>query len=115
MELQKELLVLQSHSKEDVSKYDVRIEKYEADIKRYEEEKATIKGKAEAFEKSRDDCQVHGAQFSFAVILLQVTILLSSIAGLLKKKPVWYLSLVIGVVGIVFFMDGFFLFLKTLL
>jgi hypothetical protein len=115
MELQKELLAMQSHSKEDLSKYDERIAHYEAEIKRYEEEKAVIKGKAEAFEKDRDACQVHGSQFGLAVIFLQVTILLSSIAGLLKKKPVWYLSLGIGVIGIVFFMDGFFLFLKTFL
>jgi hypothetical protein len=114
MELQRELLTLETHSKEDLSKYDTRISKYETDIKRYEEEKTTIKAKAEAFEKDRDACQEHGKQFGLAVIFLQVTILLSSIAGLLKKKPVWYLSLVIGVVGIVFFMDGFFLFLKTL-
>jgi len=115
MELQKELLALQSHSKEDLSKYDSRIAKYETDIKRYEEEKAAIKAKANAFEKDRDACQEHGSQFGIAVIFLQVTILLSSIAGLLKKKPVWYLSLGIGVIGIVFFMDGFFLFLKNLL
>jgi hypothetical protein len=115
LELQKEILSLESHSKEDLSKYDARIAHYEAEIKRYEEEKAAIKIKAEAFIKDRDDCQEHGKQFGLAVIFLQVTILLSSIAALLKKKPVWYLSLGIGVFGIVFFMDGFFLFLKTFL
>ena len=76
-------------------------------------QKATEDGKAEAFEKARDECQTHGSQFGLAVIFLQVTILLSSIAGLLKKKPVWYLSLVVGAVGILFFLDGFFLFLKV--
>lgn len=115
LELQKELLTVASHAKEDLSKYDERIAHYEAEVKRYEEEKAAIKAKAEAFEKGRNDCQEHSKQFGLAVIFLQVTILLSSIAGLLKKKPVWYLSLGIGLVGLIFFADGFFLFLKTLL
>jgi hypothetical protein len=115
LELQKELLSIETHSKDDLSKYDDKIAKYDQEIKRYEEEKAAIKAKAETFEKDRNDCQEHGGQFGLAVIFLQVTILLSSIAGLLKKKPVWYLSLGIGVIGIVFFMDGFFLFLKTFL
>ena len=115
LELQKELLSIESHSKEDLSKYDAKIALYKEQIKRYDEEKAGIKAKAEAFEKDRNDCQEHGSQFGIAVIFLQVTILLSSIAGLLKKKPVWYLSLGIGVIGLVFFIDGFFLFLKTFL
>lgn len=115
LELQKELLSIESHSKEDLSKYDAKIALYKEQIKRYDEEKAGIKAKAEAFEKDRNDCQEHGSQFGIAVIFLQVTILLSSIAGLLKKKPVWYLSLGIGIIGIVFFIDGFFLFLKAFL
>ena len=113
LELQKELLSVETHSKEDLSKYDAKITLYEEEIKRYEVEKAAIKSKAEAFEKDRDACQEHGGQFGLAVIFLQVTILLSSIAGLLKKKPVWYLSLGIGIIGIVFFIDGFLLFLKA--
>lgn len=115
LELQKELLSIESHSKENLSKYDAKISLYEAEIKRYDEEKTVIRAKAEAFEKDRDGCQEHGGQFGLAVIFLQVTILLSSIAGLLKKKPVWYLSLGVGAVGLIFFMDGFFLFLKTFL
>ena len=111
LELQKELLSIETHSKENLSKYDAKISLYDEEIKRYEVEKAAIKSKAENFEKDRDVCQLHGGKFGLAVIFLQVTILLSSIAGLLKKKPVWYLSLGIGVVGIVFFLDGFFLFL----
>jgi len=115
LELQKEILAFESNSKENGAKYDAKIAAYEQEIKRYDEEKTAIKARAEAFEKDRTDCQEHGNQFGLAVIFLQVTILLSSIAGLLKKKPVWYLSLGIGVIGIVFFLDGFLLFLKTFL
>jgi hypothetical protein len=48
--------------------------------------------------------------FGIAVIFLQISILLSSIAALLKKKPVWILGLVVGAAGIFYFLDGFFLF-----
>jgi hypothetical protein len=46
-----------------------------------------------------------------AIIFLQIAILLSSIAGLLKKKLVWYCGLVTGVIGMFYFLDGFLLFL----
>jgi hypothetical protein len=44
------------------------------------------------------------------VIFLQISILLSSIAALLKKQPAWWLGLAVGAVGLVFFANGFFLF-----
>jgi len=42
-----------------------------------------------------------------AVIFLQIGILLSSIAALLKKKPLWMLGLAVGVAGIYYFINGF--------
>lgn len=45
------------------------------------------------------------------MIFLQIAILLSSIAALIKKKPVWVLGMAVGGVGIVYFADGFLLFL----
>jgi hypothetical protein len=55
--------------------------------------------------------QKHSQAFGMAVIFLQIAILLSSIAALLKKKIVWTLGLVTGVLGIMYFVNGFFLFL----
>ncbi len=40
------------------------------------------------------------------------TFLLSSIAVLMKKKPVWVLGLMTGAFGIVYFVNGFWLFIK---
>jgi divalent metal cation (Fe/Co/Zn/Cd) transporter len=59
------------------------------------------------------DAQKHGAAFGLAVIYLQIGILLSSIAALLKQKPVYYLGLAVGVVGIVYFINGFLLFMPV--
>jgi hypothetical protein len=92
--------------------YRQRIEDFGKKIAKYEAEKSDIQKEAKKFETIRDDAQKHGQAFGIAVIFLQIAILLSSIAALIKKKPVWLLGLAVGVVGIVYFINGFFLFIK---
>lgn len=92
--------------------YMKKIETYTKRIKKYDEEKAKIDQDARGLEKIRDDAQKHSQAFGMAVIFLQIAILLSSIAALLKKKPVWVIGLVTGVFGIVYFINGFLLFMK---
>jgi len=93
------------------------LEKSLADIEKkvakYDGEKAEIQKVARGFEDAKADAQKHGAAFGLAVIFLQIGILLSSIAALLKQKPVYYVGLVVGVVGIVYFINGFYLFLPA--
>jgi len=80
-------------------------------IAKYDGEKKEVQTKALALEQERDEAKRHGAPFGFAVIFLQVAILISSIAGLMKRKVIWQLALPVGVLGLVYFADGFFLFL----
>ncbi len=87
-----------------------RIDSYGKKISRYESEKSDIQKEAKKFEDIRDDAQQHSKIFGMAVIFLQIAILLSSVAALMKMKPVWFLGLALGAVGVVFFVDGFFLF-----
>jgi len=89
-----------------------RIESYGKKLDKYDSDKAEIMNEARKFEQVRDDAQRHAKIFGIAVIFLQIAILLSSVAALLKKKPVWYLGLVIGAVGVVYFADGFLLFFE---
>ena len=96
---------------EVAQQFRAKIESYEGKLKKYEGEKATIEKEARRIEGVRDDAALHGRQFGLAVIFLQIAILLSSIAALLKLKPVWFVGLVAGLVGIVYFANGFFLFL----
>ena len=84
---------------------------YAARVARYDQEKAKIMADAKALEEVRDEAQKHGGLFGIAVIFLQISILLSSIAALLKHKQVWLLGLVVGAGGIFYFLKGFFLFL----
>lgn len=87
-----------------------KIDAYQTKIKQYNKEKVEIKSSAEGFEKNRDLNKQHSNIFGIAVIFLQVSILLSSIAALIKRKYIWVISLVIGLVGLFYFVDGFFLF-----
>jgi hypothetical protein len=85
----------------------------EKKVAKYNSEKADIQKKATGYEETKAEAQKHGAAFGFAVIFLQIGILLSSIAALLNQKPVYYLGLLVGVVGIVYFINGFYLFLPA--
>jgi Domain of unknown function (DUF4337) len=109
LELQMELLEKQKGNEALVSNYREKIEEYKKNIQKYEEEKEAIKKEATSFENQRDESKKHSEKFGIAVIFLQISILLSSIATLSKKKFVWYCSLILGVMGIFYFIDGFFL------
>jgi len=87
-----------------------RIALYAEQIKRYEQEKTEIGAQAKALEQARDQAQIHSGVFGLAIIFLQIGILLSSIAALMKKKPVWLLGLAVGAAGMFFFADGFWAF-----
>ncbi|MGC1456295.1 MAG: DUF4337 domain-containing protein [Nitrospirota bacterium] len=92
--------------------YEKRIAAYKEKIDRYEKEKEEIKTKAEGLEKRRDDAQVHSGAFGLAAMFLQIAILLSSIAALMKKKLFWFIGMGAGAFGLLYFLNGFFLFMK---
>ncbi len=87
-----------------------RIDSYAKKIAKYDSERAEITKEARKFEAIRDDAQRHARVFGIAVIFLQIAILLSSVAALMKKKPLWYLGLLVGAAGVFYFIDGFLLF-----
>lgn len=91
--------------------YEQHITEGQQKIHKYDREKAEIAEKAKSFEVLRDDAKRHGKPFGIAVIFLQVAILLNSIAGLMSAQRIWWLAIPIGVAGVLFFADGFFLFL----
>ncbi len=111
LELQVESLEKQKGNDTLVKKYKELIGDYRQKVKKYEEEKETINKAATSFENQRDDCKKHSGKFGIAVIFLQISILLSSIATLSKKEFVWICSLILGIIGIFYFIDGFLLFI----
>jgi hypothetical protein len=90
--------------------YEKKIMLYSQKLKKYDEEKAEISKEAKRLEILRDQAQRNTGIFGMAVIFLQIAILLSSIAALLKKKIVWVIGVAAGSVGLVYFANGFWLF-----
>jgi len=114
-ELQKEKLELDAKTMKGgalKSDYEKRITAYGEKIKRYDEEKREIKVKAEELEAKRDLSQRHSGAFGMAAMFLQIAILLSSIAALMKQKYAWYVGMGAGCFGLLYFFNGFFLFMK---
>jgi hypothetical protein len=115
-EIQKEALELEFKkdkirgAKTLQEEYEKKIDLYAQKIKKYEGEKAEISKEAKRLETVRDDAQKHSGIFGLAVIFLQIAILLSSIAALMKKKVVWVIGVGAGAVGVVYFVNGFLLF-----
>jgi hypothetical protein len=117
-DLQKDKLELElkslrpSASRSAVAEYEKRLDSYNQKVKKYDVEKEEIKKKAEELEKRRDDAQTHSGAFGMAAMFLQIAILLSSIAALMKQKYFWFLGIAAGCFGLVYFFNGFFLFMK---
>jgi hypothetical protein len=114
-ETQRDMLVLNvqqvpKSNQSLIESYQKKIEDYDKSVKRYENEKEDIKKDAEAFEATRDEAKKHSNEFGLAVIFLQISILISSIAALIKKKYLWLLGIGVGAVGLLYFANGFFLF-----
>ncbi len=95
-----------------VSDYEKKIEAYAEKIEKYDKEKEEIKKKAEELEAKREEARKHSSAFGLAAMFLQIAILLSSIAALMKQKYFWYLGMLSGTIGVLYFFNGFFLFLK---
>ena len=114
-ELQKEKLELDARTMKGGAlraDMDKRIAAYGEKIKRYDEEKKEIKAKAEELEARRDVSQKHSGAFGMAAMFLQIAILLSSIAALMKQKYAWFVGLGAGCFGLLYFFNGFFMFMK---
>jgi hypothetical protein len=86
------------------------LDNYAKNVVKYKADKDTISSVAKGLEAIRDDAQKHGKPFGLAVVFLQVSILLSAIAALIKKKVIWYISMAPGFIGVIYFVNGFLLF-----
>lgn len=81
---------------------------FAAKVAKYDAEKKAIQQKAEALEQQRDlarktadDAGAHGSGLGTAISIYQIAIALGSICLLTKRKPLWYLSLVLAALGTV--------------
>jgi len=114
-EMSKKSLELQYHSQKALppvvaADYEKTLAKYDDEVKRYEAEKKEIKDKAEGISKSKLKAQEMGGNFAYALIFLQIALMLASISSLTKRKYLWYIALVCNLGWLFFFLDALLLF-----
>ena len=79
---------------------------FKGKIAKYDEDKAKIMAEAKELERQRDlartaaaDAGQRGSAMSTPILILQVSVALSSICLVSKKRPLWYFSLVLAAVA----------------
>ena len=75
---------------------------FDSKIAGYEKKKSDIKEKAEKLEATRDYASKMGSMLGPAVSCFTISIAIASICLVTKKKPLWILSLVLAVLGILY-------------
>jgi len=83
-----------------------QLEAFNAKITKYEHEKNQIQADANKLERQRDDARQaavtasqRGSGMGLAVSIFQISIAMGSICLVVKKKPLWYLSLLLAVIA----------------
>jgi Domain of unknown function (DUF4337) len=87
------------------------------EAERYAAEEEEISKTAKELEKEvKEDSErssesmEHHHRFAYAVTMFQISIALAAVAALSRQKLVWYAGLVVAVMGLLYFVDGFELF-----
>ena len=115
-EIQKERLELEQVAQEGrlspkaAEQYARTIAAYGGEVKRYDDEKKEIKGKAEGMAREKEKSQFMGGNFGYGLIFLQIAIMLSSVASLTKKHYLWYIGMSANAGWLFFFLNAIFRF-----
>lgn len=80
--------------------------------RRYNTEKQESLLKAKELEQDRDLHRTKDPYFDFAEVLLQIAIVMASIAILATSRPLYVFSLGLAIVGVVLTLNGFLLFIR---
>jgi hypothetical protein len=81
---------------------------------RYRQEQTELETRARELERERDEKErlsqslMHRHHpFAYCVTFTQIAIAMSAIGALTRRRPVWYTSMIVGLAGIVFLIQGF--------
>ncbi len=91
-----EILSLNSKGKNDSVK-----------IKKYNKDQQTIKASADDHEKLSERHLNRHIILARSVTLFQIAIAISAISILTQKRPLWYLSILLALTGLIFFISDF--------
>jgi len=89
------------------ARFEAAIKKMSDEESRYASEKKEIEREARKAERERDVNKKKNPYFEFAEVLLQVSIVMASIAILSSSRPVFYFSLVSAAIGAILSFNGF--------
>lgn len=92
---------------EAAEKFRKTIKKYDDEIKRYKDEKDDIMQQAEGISKTKIKAYKMSSGFIYSLGFLQISIILSSIAIVARKKYIWYVSMAPILGWIYFFVNSF--------
>ena len=80
---------------------------YGKKVEKYKDEQKKIRNEAEAFEKKREEARkiadvasAKGSDMALAVSLFTVAIAMASICLVTKKKPLWFLAMLLALAGV---------------
>jgi gas vesicle protein len=85
------------------------VERFEQQMSKYEQEREQIKKKAEELQNESQHEFGQHHYYSLGIASFQVGIVLASISILISHRAAWWLSLVSGLVGVLFLFQGLFL------
>lgn len=101
-----------SLASDDRKRLDDTRAKYQAKAERYAEEKEDIKKDAKKCEEERDTAARRDPYFDGAEVLLQISIVLASVAMLSAWRPAFYVSVLLALIGLVLCVNGYALLVK---
>ena len=97
-------------SPEARAKAEKSLARIKAKLDEYKVEKETISKEAKEHEHLRDDSHTRDPYFDFAEVLLQISIVLASVAMLSGKRWAFYASIVLALLGLALTANGYMLF-----
>jgi len=77
--------------------------------KKYEADLAQIQANAQKVEKEKLRHELQGDRFQFAFVILQMGVVLSTVAASARRRELWIFAILCGVVGLLIAGDGFLL------
>lgn len=95
------------------SRYEKQLDRYRDAEKRYGNEKKQIREIAKGHESIRDRSQSQDPYFDYAEVLLQIAIVMASVAILAQARKVFYFSIAFAVLATLLTINGFGLFVDV--
>lgn len=75
------------------------LDHYSQNAAKYEQDRASIQGQAQEFEKERDHKGAQALRLEISEVFMEIAIVFASLAILSKRREVWYLSMVATLAG----------------